>query len=157
MFRLRSLARATKNERGGAEYITVIIAVSFLLFLFIVGANNAYSLTRRAQMETILRESLFEMERQGGLPEQIERDIYIALDSRGIRGIPNMSTVNVEGTLSPVNYGEQMTLTITYTFPARTAFLDGLLFGGARDDIQTVRVSGTGASRHFPDSQLIHP
>ena len=99
-------------------------------------------------METILRESLFEMERQGGLSESIELGIYAALASRGI----SEANVTVTGTPLPVDYGSQLTLTITYTFPVRTVLLDGLLMGGARDDTQTVRVSGSSASRHFPDS-----
>ena len=147
MFQPRNIILAAKDERGGAEYVTVVIAISFLLFLFLSGANNAYTLTRHAQMESVLRESLFEMERQGGLTPGIETFIRDSLTRRGI----DNAKINIAGTNSvpPVEYGTQITLTIEYTFAARRPLLTGLFIGGAEDVPQTIRVAGSSASRFF--------
>lgn len=125
----------------------MIIAVSFLLFLFLSGANNAYTLTRHAQMESVLRESLFEMERQGGLTPGIEAFIRTSLTQRGI--IDTNIVITGTGLVPLVAYGDPITLTIEYTFSARRPFLHGLLIGGAEDEPQTIRVTGSSASRHF--------
>lgn len=147
MFRFKSITRLIKDNHGGTEYIAVIIAISFLLFLFLSGANNAYTLTRHAQMESVLREALFEMERQGGLAPNIETFIRTTLTRRGIAD----ASIHVTGTglTPPVAYGDPITLTIEYTFRVRRPFLDGLLIGGAEDEPQTIRVTGSSASRHF--------
>ena len=96
----------SKKAKGDSAYLATLVSISMLLIL-VVGLLYVYGETiSRNEVERVHRKYMLAMEREGYLSSTNMANLTNDLTSLGC------SNINISGSLSPVGYGNTITLKI---------------------------------------------
>jgi len=96
-----------KHDEGGTmDMIQILIGILALVFLLMINISFTSTADKRSRIELVEHEYILRMETEGCLTNDARTLLVETLSDMG------MQDIEVSGTVSPVGYGDRITLTI---------------------------------------------
>lgn len=133
------------NKKGSAEIVAFLLILPFLILPLFNSLQNYIALNKADAIKQVTRYALLRAETDGGLTQDDVNEITTILQQKGF----NTSQIHIDYTPYPVQYGDQVTVKISYN-TILTNFTIGL--GGLKRVEQPFTMSYgpiTSISKHY--------
>lgn len=141
------MKKLLKDIRGGGS-LELLIAVVLLLFIFLATMEPVIMTYKQLVLEQAKMKGLDAMQIEGGLTGDIEGGIRDYLSNHGF----DDTQITINGTIFPINWGEEISIEILYDDTTKVYRRTGLLwFERVTEDI-TYNVTGSTTSYYYDNN-----
>lgn len=145
---MSKLRKFIKDERGGSGAIIALIFSMMLILIFFRFSSPIIKSSRNLMLQQAMMKGIDKMQQNGGLTQEIENSIIDYLKKMGF----NENDIEVNGTVAPVLYGQEIVVEINYSEEVEIYKMNGLLGIEKKTETNRFHTEGSTTSYYYDNN-----